>query len=170
MTEPAKPAAHETRYLAAEEVLLAVTAGRLLQLELDGETHQPVNLYRCFPLSAGERFISIRASDGSELGVVEDLQDLPAATRALIATELEQRYFTPEILRIRSLKEEFGYTYWEVDTPAGVRRFTAKSGQNAVRELDRTTLLVVDVDGNRFNLSQYQRLPSALLKTIETIL
>ena len=71
---------------------------------------------------------------------------------------------------MRSLKEEFGYSYWLVDTDAGPRRFTVQSGKNNVTVVGERRLLIVDVDGNRFFVDDYHRLDRNVLKTLETLL
>ena len=147
-----------------------VTLGGLLRAQLDSATHEPINVYRCFPLSAAEHYICLRQADGTELGIIRDLADLADATAATLREELDQRYFTPEITSVRTIKEEFGYSYWEVDTPVGQHRFTVQSGKNNIMELGGGELLLLDVDGNRFRLADYQQQPVATLKTIETML
>ena len=68
------------------------------------------------------------------------------------------------------MKEEFGYSYWLVDTDAGARRFTVQSGKNNVTVVDERRLLIVDVDGNRFTLADYGRLERSVLRILETLL
>ena len=68
------------------------------------------------------------------------------------------------------MKEEFGYSYWMVDTDAGPRRFTVQSGKNNVTVVAERRLLIVDVDGNRFSIADYTRLDRSVLRTLETLL
>ena len=137
----------------------------------DGDEHYPrVNAYRTFPLSAADRYLSLRDGKGNEIGILESLTDLRPDQATLLRHELERRYFTPVIERIRSLKEEFGYSYWLVDTDAGQRRFTVQSGKNNVTAVSDSRLLIVDVDGNRFFVDDYRRLDRTVLRTLETLL
>ena len=45
-------------------------------------------------------------------------------TEKLITAELERRYFTPDIEKIYSVKEKFGYLYFDALTSAGKMAIT----------------------------------------------
>ena len=166
--------AAEVRMLDPRSLQFAATDGGFLALTVTGDVgagHYPrINAFRTFPLSAADRYLSLRDADGNEIGILESLADLPSDQAALLRHELERRYFTPVIERIRSLKEEFGYSYWLVDTDAGQRRFTVQSGKNNVTAVSDSRLLIVDVDGNRFFVDHYRRLDRTVLRTLETLL
>ena len=164
----------EVRILNPGSLRFAATEGGFLALTVTGgerSEHYPrINAYRTFPLSAADRYLSLRDAGGNEIGILESLADLRRDQAALLRAELERRYFTPVIQRVRSLKEEFGYSYWLVDTDAGQRRFTVQSGKNNVTVVSANRLLIVDVDGNRFFVDDYRRLDRNVLKTLETLL
>ena len=164
----------KVRLLPAAALRFAATAGGFLALTVTaGEPaeHYPrINAYRTFPLSDADRYISLRDADGNEIGILESLADLAHDQADLLRADLERRYFTPEIERVRSVKEEFGYSYWLVDTDAGPRRFTVQSGKNNVTVVAERRLLIVDVDGNRFSIADYTRLDRNVLRTLETLL
>ena len=162
------------RLLAPAALRFAATGGGFLALTVTGgertEHYPRINAYRTFPLSAADRYLSLRDADGNEIGILESLADLPREQAALLHQELERRYFTPVIERVRSVKEEFGYSYWLVDTDAGQRRFTVQSGKNNVTVVGERRLLIVDVDGNRFFVDDYNRLERGVLRVLETLL
>lgn len=166
--------AHRTRLLNAAELELERTAGGFVTLTVSGgeqpERYERVSAFRAFPLSAADQYISLRDREGDEIGIVESLDDLTPAQAALVRDELDRRYFTPQIQRVESLKEEFGYSYWTVDTDAGRRRFTVQSGKNNVTMVGRGRLVIVDVDGNRFEVADYSRLDRSVLRTLEGLL
>ena len=166
--------ASEVRMLNPETLRFSVTDGGFLALAVtggEGTAHYArINAYRAFPLSAADQYVSLRDADGKEIGILESLADLRPEQAALLREELERRYFTPVIKRVRSLKEEFGYSYWLVDTDAGQRRFTVQSGKNNVTVVGESRLLIVDVDGNRFFVDDYHRLDRNMLRTLETLL
>ena len=123
-------------------------------------------------LKAPELELARTAGDreGDEIGIVESLDDLTPEQAALVRDELDRRYFTPLIERVESLKEEFGYSYWTVHTDAGHRRFTVQSGKNNVTMVGEGRLVIVDVDGNRFEVADYTRLDRSVLRTLEGLL
>ena len=124
----------EVRLLDPGTLRFAATEGGFLALTVTGgdrSEHYPrINAYRTFPLSDADRYLSLRDAGGDEIGILESLADLSADQAALLRDELERRYFTPVIERVRSLKEEFGYsTGWSKPTPgsAGSRCRAART-------------------------------------------
>lgn len=158
------------RLLEPEQLIFQLTPGGFLSLALGDETYPRVHLYRTLPLTNERIYISVRDKEGKEIGFIKDLDDLPHSTQALLQTELARRYFVPMITRIYSLKEEFGYTYWETDTDAGPKRFTTKSGQGQVIQLGDVRILIIDLDGNRFEIPNYKGLDKKHAQTLETLL
>ena len=55
-------------------------------------------------------------------------------------------------------------------TDAGHRRFTVQSGKNNVTMVGEGRLVIVDVDGNRFEVADYTRLDRSVLRTLEGLL
>jgi hypothetical protein len=49
----------------------------------------------------------------------------------MLREQLELRYFNPKITRIKHVREEYGYAYWDVGTDRGDCRFVC--GWAAVR-------------------------------------
>ena len=70
--------------------------------------YDQVSFVRAFPLSIKDRFISVMDKDKKEIGMLLDLDDFETEIRERINESLHIRYFTPEILSIAKLKEEYG--------------------------------------------------------------
>ena len=158
-------------YLDPDRAVFSKTAGGFLSLKIGRKKPYPrVNLYRSFPLSRPHDLISVRDAEDHEIALIESLQDFPASAIRLIEEELDRRYFAPVIRNLISLKEEFGYTYWDTQTDAGPCRFTVKSGENSVTPLGESTLLIVDVDGNRFEFPDFHKADAKSMKLIEAML
>lgn len=165
--------AHTLRMLRPADLSLERTAGGFVALTVRGEEperYERIDAFRAFPLSAADAYVSLRDPDGGEIGMIESLDDLAPEQAAILRGELDRRYFTPRIERIRELKEEFGYSYWTVDTDAGRRRFTVQSGKNNVTAVGAGRLVIVDVDGNRFEVADYTGLDRSVLRTLEGLL
>lgn len=161
----------EIRYLRPAECRFERGRGGFLSLELDtGEKYERVNLHRAFPLSDCDSYISVRDSESKEIGIIESLREFDEATRRLITEELDRRYFAPVITSIRSIEEEFGYSYWDVMTNAGPRRFTVRRGHGSLLQIGDARVLVVDVDGNRYEIEDYTKLQSRHSRLVESLL
>ena len=168
----AKQDTADIHYLDTDSLVFERTEGGFLSLRIGRrKPHPRINVYRSFPLTSRREHISIRDGEDNEIGMIVSLDDLPGDTARLLEEELDQRYFAPVIDKIVSLKEEFGYIYWDVVTDAGPCRFTVKGGENNVFLLSGDTLLIIDVDGNRFEFPDFEkRADSKSLKLIETML
>ena len=156
------------RFLEPAQLKIARTAGGVLALDIAGDEHYDhVDAYRVFPLSDGERWISLRVHGGAEIGVIRHPEQLPEEQRRRLTEELERRYFAPRILSIESLVEKFGESHWRVVTSAGPCRFRVRSDHTQIREIAGGALLISDVDGNRYLLERREHLPRQILKRIE---
>jgi hypothetical protein len=122
-----------------------------LELTIPGEgSYSGVSLLRAFPLSDPDRFWGLVDSDGNEIGVISDPDQLDPDSRAVATEELERRYFIPVVQRVVRTKEDFGSIIWTVETDRGPRTFTVRNMKDSIVELGASRILLVDVDGNRF--------------------
>ncbi len=159
-------AAH-IRYLTPDNAAFRKTPGRLLAVTVEGEEHAPVFVHCSFPHLDRRVFLSIRTIDNEEIGMVRSLDDFPPETAALLEEQIAIRYFAPEITRVLNIREEFGYSYWEAETTAGICRFTVRSGGGNVKLVHDNRLLITDVDGNRFVIPRLDRLSEREYRMVE---
>lgn len=157
-------------FLDPSQCVFSQTAGGFLSLELGGETYPVVYAYRSFPLSLGDKYLSIRDEKDKEIGMIADLADYTREQRELIRLELERRYFTPVVRSVAKMKEEFGFIYWEVDTDRGMRRFTTRGSHDSILPISDQHLIVMDVDGNRFEIEDYRSLSPRIARQIEALM
>lgn len=155
------------RYLTLDNAEFAETDGRMLSVRTSGEEHSPVYVHCSFPHTNRRSFLSIRTADNKEIGMIRDLDDFPEQTAALLERQMTIRYFTPEITKVIAVKEEFGYSYWEAETTAGLCRFTVRNGGGNVKFVADNRLLIIDVDGNRFVIPQVDRLSDKEYRMVE---
>ncbi len=138
-----------------------------------GETSYPrVNAVRMFPFTDPDRFISIRTTGehSKEIGIIENMSDLSKETAKLINEQLELRYFTPVITGIKSIKDEYGYAYFDVMTDRGECRFAIHMGGSDVVHLSETRILITDIDENRFEIPNILELTPGERKKLDLFL
>ncbi|MGI6264363.1 MAG: DUF1854 domain-containing protein [Acutalibacteraceae bacterium] len=157
------------RWITADNATFTATDGGFVKMEFGGKTYPRVAVHRCFPFSDPERYLSIREpeGDGREIGLIDDLKAMPETTRALLEGQLALRYFTPKIRRIRDIKEEYGYSYWDVQTDRGDCRFTVRMGGSNVYAIGKDRYLVNDLDGNRFEIPDLYALTPKEIKKLD---
>ncbi len=176
--------------LANERVSIALTTenawfkrsgGDLISLKIindkgEEEEFERVIVLRSFPVTNPDEFLSVREPDskkqgrGKEIGMIRRISDFDEATRALLNEELERRYFTPEINKINAVKDKFGYLYFDAVTTAGNVTFVLNNPFSNIRILEDGRILIADIDGNVFGISDPSKLDAASLKKIEIYL
>ncbi len=160
----------ELKYIDLKAARFEKTIGGFLSLKIADKEYKRINVHRTFPFTNPDLYISVSDEDKKEIGFISDLNLLKSEYKKLIEDELGVRYFTPEITKVINIKEEFGYYYWEVETDAGHRKFTVQSGHNNMKTLNDIQLLIVDVDGNRYKMSDVNSMESKHLKVIGALI
>ena len=164
--------------LTEENAEFFKSEGGLVSLKLkndDGkaEFFERVLPIRSFPITDPDEFISIREPDskdkgkGNEIGMIRYLSDFNPETQALLNEELSRRYFTPQISKIFSVKDKFGYSYWDVQTSAGKISFVMNNPSSNIRTLEDGRVFIHDIDGNCFEITEPQKLDKASFRHIE---
>lgn len=147
----------ETRYLSPDETVFRLE-NKMLFLELAGEKHENVRLRLAFPISDPSRYITVKDSDGKELGIIRDISRLTNAQEKIIRRVLEDQYFMPVIECVESVKEQFGVITWQVRTDRGPRTFRTRGRLKSVLELKDGRVLIIDVDSNRYEVRDMESL------------
>ncbi len=167
--------------LTPENAWFKRSGGGLISLKIvnyDGETEEfeRVVVLRSFPVTNPDEFLSVREPDskkqgrGKEIGMIRRITDFDDETKALLLEELDRRYFTPQIEKIMSVKDKFGYLYWDVATTAGHVTFVLNNPFSNIRILEDGRILINDIDGNVFEILDPSKLDAASLKKIEIYL
>ncbi len=104
------------------------------------------------PLSRPGKYLSLLNGKGEEVAMVADPADLTPSSLKAVKEELSRRYLTATVTTVIHARSEFGATYWHVDSDRGERDFVTQSLQENAQWLGEGHLLLIDVDGNRFEL------------------
>ena len=110
------------------------------------------------PLSHPGRYLSLLDAKGDEIMIVENPSSLDHESQSAVMEELRRRNITAEVKQVLSVKVEFGSTYWKVNTDKGARDFVCQSLQENAQWFDDHHLMLIDVDGNRFEIVDIQKL------------
>ena len=168
--------------LTPQNAVFKRSGGGLISLDLKntGENGEPVDefferivIFRCFPITNPDEFLSVREPDskkmgrGKEIGMIRYMKDFPEEQQKLFLEELDRRYFSPEITKILSVKDKFGYTYWEAETDAGHMTFILINPFSNIRSLEDGRIFINDIDGNSFQIKDPAKLDANSFKKIE---
>ncbi len=158
----------KTVWLTPENAAFSRKNG-LLYLSLEGREIR-VSLRRDFPFEELWSYISVLDGEEEEVGMIRSVDLFGDETRTLLTEELERRYYAPVILHIVSLKERYGFSYWKVDTADGKMEFTLHDTYKSLIHIDAKRVILLDVDGNRFEIPDVSALDRRSYRKIELYL
>lgn len=160
------------RYLNDENAVFQRTGTGFLSLKIGEEFYPRVVVVRMFPFSDKDEFISVRTAEerSKEIGIVEKMSQVSRETAEMLEEQLTLRYFTPVIEKIIKIKDEYGFAYWNVVTDHGACNFTIRMGGNSVIHLSDVRILIMDIDENRFEIPDINRLTPAERKKLDLFL
>ena len=146
-------------YLDAKAITIETAPDNTLRLMIpDDRCGLRVEVFRAFPLSNPEHQIVLRDGAGKELGILQDLNELPPIAAHLVREQLERRYFLPRVTAIRSVTERFGSSLWDLETDKGHRIVSTKQLNEAVFEISPGRYFITDVEGNRYEIKSLDEL------------
>lgn len=143
--------------------------GRLVLTAADGSVCEGVVPVRAFPIAAPGEGIALVGPDGHEAGWIERLDHLPAALRQLVEEELARREFMPQILRIHEVSSFATPSTWKIATDRGETTLVLW-GEEGIRRLDKSSLLIEDSHGIHFLVRDINRLDSASRRLLDRFL
>lgn len=143
--------------------------GRLVFTGAGGEVHEGVVPVHAFPIAAPTEGIALVTADGHELAWIDCLTDLPDESRILLEEELGSREFMPEIRGIRRVSSFATPSTWQVETDRGPTSFILK-GEDDIRRLAASTLLIADSNGIHFLIRDIQTLDPGSRKLLDRFL
>ncbi|MFA6107428.1 MAG: DUF1854 domain-containing protein [Candidatus Latescibacterota bacterium] len=143
----------------------------ILRLTIEGDrSYTRVKVVRAAPLSHPDRYVCLLDGRDEEICMLEELGQVPEEMQGILREELERRYLTSRIEQVKSVRNEFGTSYWEVQTNRGPREFVVQNAAENAQWLGDHRLLLIDVDGNRFEVPRLSELDKRSLALIEQIL
>ena len=143
--------------------------GRLVLTDRNDQTHVGVTPVRAFPIGAPDEGLSLVSAEGHEVAWTDRLSELPAPLRALIEEELAAREFVPEIERIIDVSGFICPSTWQVLTNRGTTELVLK-GEEDIRRLSATRLLIADTHGIQFLVRDLTRLDRHSRKLLDRFL
>ena len=127
-------------------------------------------LCRQFPFELEWEFISVMDSEQQEIGIVKSVEQFDDAQKKLLVDELRRRYYSPVIDKIISVKERYGFSYWKVHTADGDVSFTLHDTYRSIIHAGETRIIMLDVNGNRFEIPDTSLLDRKSYKKIDLYL
>lgn len=156
-------------YLTPDNAEFYDNNGGLVGLRYNGEDYKTVNVYRAFPHHSLNEFIVIRTGTGideREIGEIRNLDEFDDTTKKLLINALNQRYFTPHIIKVNSIKEKCAFYFFDVETDAGHKVFPMFYLFKNIRQISDGSICLTDADRNRYIIDKNNKIAPKYLKYI----
>jgi hypothetical protein len=144
--------------LKAEEIRVRLNDDGDPVLIRSGNEEKLGHVTSAFPISNKDHFVSLLDEDGKEIGIIEHAHDLDSESKRIIRSELERAYFLPVIQEIFGVDDHLNLFTFRVRTDRGARVFEVRNPRANVRSIGRGRYIIVDVDGNRYDIPALRNL------------
>lgn len=142
-----------------------------LRLTIDDDRSYPtVKPAWSAPLSHPRHYLSLLDGKGKEIVMIPEPEELMPESLAAVRLELHRRYLTATVKSVIDARVEFGATYWTVETDRGLRDMVTQNLQENAIWLSDRHILLLDVDGNRFEIPDISALDHKSQGYIHSIL
>ena len=151
------------------------TEGGFVGLKYKGEDYKHVVLRRIMPMDQPLHYISVADQENKEIAIIKAVAELPGTQRKIVETELDNRYYSPQVLDVVSVKDKLGYVYMELrlKNKQGKeynKSCAVKDVSRNIRMLSGSSIIIFDVDGNRYIVPDLGALNKQSLRRLDTYL
>ncbi len=141
-----------------------------LVLSINGETKGRVKLIKSYPYSLSDEYICVHDLEDNEIGIIRDLKKLDKTSCENAEKELKNRYYCPTVTSVKSIKERMGHFYFETVIDGKNKSFTVRDLTRNLRFSGENTLLIFDVDGNRYIIPEFEKIEQKSRRLLEPYL
>lgn len=157
-------------FLEPKKCALTFNDNGFLVLTLDGESKGRVKLIKSYPYSLNDEYICVHDLEDNEIGIIRDLKNLDKESCENALKELQSRYYCPTVTSVKSIKERMGHFYFETVIDGKDKNFTVRDLTRNLRFSGENTLLIFDVDGNRYIIPEYEKIEQKSRRLLEPYL
>lgn len=158
--------------LSPDKIFLTENESGYLSLSYDGKEYEKVDLTRLVPFNDENKYISVsyknEEDEWKEIGVINDLNELPTDMKNTADGYLRLKYYIPEIKKINRITDnQMGYLFLEAETTAGEKKIAVYDWWHNFRVIHGKMLAVTDSDGNRYSVPDVDKLDKASIKRLQ---
>lgn len=144
-------------FLKPESCNFSFNDNGFLVMTLSNEPIGRVKLIRTYPYTLTDEYICVHNLDDKEIGIIRDLKQLDESSCECAKKELENRYYCPTVTSIKSVKERMGHFYFQTIVDGKEKNFTVRDITRNMRFASGDTLLIFDMDGNRYVIPEFEK-------------
>ena len=155
------------RYIEGPEVRLTENDKIFVDAEFyTGEKFYELELHRMFPITGLTKYIALMDSEGNEIAVIRDINDLLPESREVVENCLREYYMIPRITKFIKMSERFKIWMWTAETDKGICTFEIRNHLTAIKPLYDGRVLIKDANDNRYEIPDVNVLDKKIKKLI----
>jgi len=157
------------------EAQFYIADGGFAGLKYKGEDYKHIVLRRIMPIDQPLHYISVADTENKEIAILKSVAELEKAQREVVEQELDNRYYSPQVLEIMSVRDKLGYVYMEMrlKNKQGKeydKSCAIKDVSRNIRMLSSNSIIIFDVDGNRYVVPELSALNKQSLRKLDSYL
>jgi hypothetical protein len=147
------------KYIEGPEIRLTENDKIFVDAEFyGGEKFTELELHRMFPITGLDRYIALMDSEGNEIAVIRNIDDLSPDSRKVVKKCLNEYYMMPRITRFIEMSERFKIWMWTAETDKGTCTFEIRNHLTAIKPLYDGRVLIKDANDNRYEIPDVNKL------------
>lgn len=155
------------RYIEGPEIRITENDKVFVDVEFyTGEKFTELELHRMFPITGLDKYISLLDSNGNEVAVIRNINDLMPESKAVVERCLTEYYMMPRITRFIRMSEKFKIWMWTAETDKGICTFEIRNHLTAIKPLYDGRVLIKDANDNRYEIPDVSKLDKKSIKMI----
>ena len=165
----------ELGIIDTKDAVFYATEGGFAGVRYKGEDYRHIVLRRIMPIEQPMNYISVADNENKEIGILKSVMDLPEDQQKIVVTELDNRYYSPEVLEVMSVQDKLGYVYMEMrlinkQGKEYSKNCAIKDVSRNIRMLSSTSVIIFDVDGNRYVVPDVRKLNRNSMRKLDSYL
>ena len=155
------------RYIEGSEIRITENDKIFVDAEFyTGEKFTELELHRMFPITGLTKYIALMDSEGNEIAIIRDINDLMPESKAVVENCLREYYMIPRITRFIKMSEKFEIWMWTAETDKGICTFEIRNHLTAIKPLYDGRVLIKDANDNRYEIPDVTKLDKKSQKLI----
>jgi len=102
-----------------------------------------------------------------EIGIISHINVFGELAQEALKTSLNNKYFTSVIELIYSIKDKYGYSYWDIKTNVGRVKFTVHDTYRSILKVTPDRVMINDINGNRYEIPSLAKFDKNSFRKIE---
>lgn len=155
-------------YIDGPEIMITENDGIFVDAKFfeTGETLYELEPRRLFPKSGGNRYVVLLDSEGEQVAVIRNTENLLPESREVIERALDEYYLIPRITKFIKMTDKFRVWMWTAETDHGTLTFEVRNHISTVKPLYDGRVLIKDANDNRYEVPDYRKLDKRSIRML----